>query len=165
MTYENRMGTMLPLRFVAVLLLAQAGLSGCQPEDTQPGLWLDGELVSENVADWSHTNAIQEIFIQTRSPYLLPHSTTIWCVELGGELYIGSYGDEKKRWENHVLSNPSARLGIDGRLYAVTISPVADARMNAALDQRYLEKYDMQAVFGSNVPAWWYYHVAQRTEE
>jgi hypothetical protein len=93
---------------VAALVAAVAVL-GCQPEDETPGLWLSGEIAPERVDDWRFTNDIEEIFVETRPWYGIPHSTTIWCVELGGELYIGSYGDEKKTWENNVARHPAAR--------------------------------------------------------
>ena len=74
-----------PRRCVAALVAAVAVL-GCQPEDETPGLWLRGEIALERVDDWRFTNDIEEIFVETRPWYGIPHSTTIWCVELGGEL-------------------------------------------------------------------------------
>ena len=80
------------LALLSVVLVATA----CQPEDETPGLWLQGETVEEKIADWSFSDDVEEIFIETRPWYRLPHSTTIWCVALDGGLYIGSYGEEKK---------------------------------------------------------------------
>ena len=68
--------------------LALASL-GCQPSETRPGLWLNGESVEAPVADWSFTDAFQNVFIQTSPWYGLPHSVTIWCAAQDGELYIG----------------------------------------------------------------------------
>ena len=153
------------IRQLAFLVFLISG-SACQPKDVSPGLWLSGDVVENTVDDWTFTDDIEEIFIQTQTWYLLPHSTTIWCVELNGELYIGSYAEEsaeeKKVWENNVVRNSAARLGIDGRLYEVSVVPVTNADTTSALDTRYAEKYDMAEVFGEHVPEWWYYQVSQR---
>ena len=144
------------------LLTALTGLA-CQPVDEHPGLWLAGDTVREEVSDWSFSDPIEEIFIETRPWYRLPHSTTIWCVALDGGLYVGSYGDEKKAWERNVERNPEARLSIAGRLYEVTLEPVTDGDLIEAIDTAYSRKYDMVEVFGDEVPDWWYYRVAQHT--
>ena len=135
---------------------------GCQPEDVQPGLWLDGDLVQEQIADWQFCSAVEEIFIETRTWYGIPHSTTIWSVVLGGDLYIGSYGEEKKTWENNIAANSNARLRISGRLYEVVVTPVANPEATAAVNESYHQKYDMGEVFGNEIPDWWFYQVTQR---
>ncbi len=147
------------------LLTAQAIASGsiaCQPKDVRPGLWVRGEAVEERVEDWSFTDDIEEIFIETRPWYGVPHSTTIWCVDLNGKLYIGSYGDKKKAWERNIARNPEARLAIQEKVYEVTVAPVTERGRIEALDATYTQKYDMVEVFGEEVPDWRYYHVAQR---
>ncbi len=146
-----------------VVLVAAVVVLGCQPEDETPGLWLDGEAALEWVDDWSFTNEIEEIFVETRPWYGIPHSTTIWCVELGGDLYVGSYGDEKKTWEKNLVPEPQARLAISGKLYDVTLQQVEDPGRVAALDAAYAQKYDMADVFGDEIPAWWYYKVNARS--
>ena len=146
---------------VLLLLCAALLIVGCQPRDVRPGLWVRGELVEDRVADWSFTDDVEEIFIETRPWYFLPHSTTIWCVERDGALYIGSYGEEKKTWEQNVARNPAAKLAISGRRYDVTVAPVTDPALVDELDLLYAEKYDMAEVFGEEVPEWWYYAVVQ----
>ncbi len=145
-------------RCLAALVAAVAVL-GCQPEDETPGLWLRGEVALERVDDWSFTNDIEEIFVETRPWYGIPHSTTIWCVELGGALYVGSYGDEKKAWEKNLARDARVRLSISGKLYEVTLAPVTEPGQIKALDAAYAKKYDMAAVFGDVIPEWWYYQV------
>lgn len=145
-------------RCVAALVAAVVVL-GCQPEDETPGLWLRGEIV-EWVDDWRFTNDIEEIFVETRPWYGIPHSTTIWCVELDGDLYIGSYGDQKKAWEKNLARDPTAQLAIAGKLYQVIVAPVIEPNRIDALDAAYAHKYDMGDVFGDELPDWWYYRVA-----
>ena len=137
---------------------------GCQPKDESPGLWLRGESVEAHLDDWRFTNDIEEIFIETRPWYGLRHSTTIWCVELDGELYVGSYGDEKKAWEKNIARDPEARLRIAGKIYQVKLTPVTDPDLTDALHAAYAQKYDMVEVFGDDIPQWWYYRVAQRSQ-
>jgi hypothetical protein len=149
-------------RFPAALVAAVAVL-GCQPEDESPGLWLRGEAAPERVDDWRFTNDIEEIFVETRPWYGIPHSTTIWCVELDGALYIGSYGDEKKTWEKNVARDPRVKLAIAGKLYEVSLVPVTEPSQVEALDAAYAQKYDMVEVFGDVIPEWWYYQVVARS--
>ncbi len=149
-------------RGVAAVVAAVA-LLGCQPEDETPGLWLRGAIESKRVEDWRFTDDIEEIFVETRPWYGIPHSTTIWCVQLGGELYIGSYGDQKKAWEKNLARDPTALLAIAGKLYEVTVAPVTESDRVEALDAAYAQKYDMADVFGDTIPEWWYYHVAPRS--
>jgi len=153
------------IQLIGALAIIVAGL-GCQPKDVRPGLWLSGELVEKTVTDWTFTDEIDEIFIQTSTWYLFPHSTTIWGAEMGGNFFIGSYGygdpdEDRKHWENNVARNPEAKLRIDGKLYKVTVTPVTDARQIAKLDKRYNTKYDMVDTFGDELPNWWYYRAAQ----
>ncbi len=149
-------------RLSVLTLLAVVVVTACQPEDEAPGLWLRGEAVEEKIADWSFSDEFEEIFIETRPWYGIPHSTTIWCVALDGGLYIGSYGDQKKAWERNIERNPDARLSITGRIYDATVAPVTDGDLIEALDAAYARKYDMVEVFGEEVPAWRYYQAAQR---
>ena len=146
-------------RRVALLTTVMVAL-GCQPHDETPGLWLRGEIVEERVEDWRFTREIDEIFVETRPWYGIPHSTTIWCVELGGELYVGSYGDEKKTWEKNIASDARAQLAIAAKLYRVTLTPVTTRLRSQALDAAYAQKYDLAEVFGDALPSWRYYHVS-----
>jgi hypothetical protein len=146
---------------LAVLALVLVS-AGCAPEDERPGVWLRGEVVEDRIDDWSFSDDVEEIFIETRPWYGIAHSTTIWCVTLDDALYIGSYGDEKKAWEKNVARNPEARLSIAGKLYEVTVTPETDTELVEALDRTYASKYDMEEVFGDDLPKWGYYRVDQR---
>ena len=132
----------------------------CQPKNERPGLWLTGEPAEATVQDWRFTDDVEEIFVETRTWYGLRHSTTIWCVEQGGLLYIGSYDDDIKYWERNVTRNSAARLRIENRIHDVTLTPVADSELTRKLDARYAAKYDMAEVFGDELPTWRYYSVA-----
>jgi len=131
----------------------------CQPRDVRPGFWLRGESVAEHVDDWNFAGDVEEIFIETRPWYGIPHSTTIWCAEIDGKLYVGSYGEEKKTWEGNVARNPEAKLSIDGKIYEVRVTAITDPALTKSIDVAYTQKYDMAEVFGDDLPEWWYYSV------
>ena len=128
-----------PLVLLAISVLAV----GCEPKDVRPGFWLGGEDVSSRVEDWQFTDQIDEVFIQTRSWYGIPHSTTIWCAHVADELYIGSYGEDKKLWE----------IKRD------------DATQRDVVGMAYQRKYDMAQIFGEEIPPWSFYRVEQDANE
>ncbi len=145
-----------------VLLLILLLTAACSPKDERPGLWLGGDEATALVSDWRFTDEIQEITIETRPWYLLAHSTTIWCVQHQGKLYVGSYGTEKKFWEKNITRNPQARISIAGEIYKVAISLLDDEALSRAVDTAYNRKYDMAEVFGDEIPRWWFYRVEQQ---
>ncbi|MBW2387504.1 MAG: DUF2255 family protein [Deltaproteobacteria bacterium] len=153
-----------PLALLLIVLLSVLELA-CQPKDETPGTWLRGRDASEDVSDWTFSEAVDEIFIETRPWYGIPHSTTIWCVSLDAKLYVGSYGGEKKWWEQSVAHDKRARLRIEGRLYDVELTPVSDPELVLALDLAYTKKYDMAEVFGEDIPPWRYYAVTLRSRQ
>src|ERR1035441_451779 len=73
-----------------VLVLLVLSVTGLDPKDRRPGLWLKGDLVTTPVTDWSFTDKIQTVKVQTRTWYLLPHSVTTFCVAYNGQLYLTS---------------------------------------------------------------------------
>ena len=40
-----------------------------------------------------------------------------------------------------------------------SIEPVPEGALSEAIRVRYFEKYDMEEVFGEEVPDWWFYRV------
>jgi hypothetical protein len=145
------------LTIVCLLVL----LASCQPSDVRPGFWLNGTLVETEVGNWNFATDIEEIFIETKPWYGLPHSTTIWCTVLDGKMYIGSYGQEKKTWEKNIARDSKAKLSISTNLYTVDVTSVTDQSLIMQLNSSYNNKYDMAAVFGDELPEWWFYQVEQ----
>jgi hypothetical protein len=72
---------------------------------------------------------------------------------------VGSYGEDKKTWENNIARNSEAKLRIDGKIYKVRVSPITDATLTKTVDVAYTQKYDMAEVFGDDLPLWWYYSI------
>jgi hypothetical protein len=153
------------IRRSLVLLAISVLVVGCEPKDVRPGFWLGGEAVSSRVEDWQFTDQIDEVFIQTRSWYGIPHSTTIWCARVANELYIGSYGKDKKYWEINILRDNRARIRINGKIYDVTVTKLDDATQRGVVGMAYERKYDMAQIFGEEIPPWSFYRVEQDANE
>jgi hypothetical protein len=133
---------------LAALLLILS-FTGFEPKDCpsgygswscrMPGLWLKGERVASPVSDWSFTDKIPEIKIQTQTPFLLPHSVTIYCAVYNGNLYVTSY--RGRLWVEDVIRDPHVRLKIGDQLFDRTLSVVDDPAEKAAVLQAKGKKY------------------------
>jgi hypothetical protein len=136
-------------------------LVACNPADRRPGLWLRGET-APYPADWSFTQSIPDIFIEVTTPYLVPHSVTIWCASMNGDLYVGARAPQTKRWPGWVDDDPNVRLGIDGKIYEVTLVPLDDPAVLARLLPIYARKYQLPAQAPPDAPVSRYWHVVAR---
>ena len=122
-----------------VLLLVALRITGFGPHDRTPGLWLKGDLVTTPVADWSFTDQIPQIEIQTQTPFLLPHSVTIWCAVYNGNLYVTS--NPGKLWNDDIVRDPHVRLKIGDQVFDRTLSTINDPAEKAAVLQVKGKKY------------------------
>jgi len=83
---------------ICMAITIAVSLAGCfGPQDRRPGMRLPGE-VTPTPSDWSFTDDHPEIAIEVRTPYFLPHSVTIACGSLDGNLFIGASDPETKHW-------------------------------------------------------------------
>jgi len=130
------------MKRLCFLVVCVCGLSACEPQDTDPGFWLSGELQTEFPADWSFTNDHPEIFIEVSTPYLLPHSVTIWCGEVDGDLYLAAGSPEEKNWPGWVDDEPNVKLQIGESLYPVVLVPMVDETAIAPVRQAFATKYN-----------------------
>ena len=76
------------------------------------------------MTDWSFTDKIQQIKVQTQTRFLLPHSVTIWCAVYDGGLYLTS--NPSRTWVQDVMRDPHVRLKIGDRLFDRTLSIIDD---------------------------------------
>jgi hypothetical protein len=115
---------LLPLAAIVVWL----GLAGatCGPWGRTPGLMLFGEPVAEGVRDWSFVEPHSEIAVETRPPWLLPHSVTTSWLLVDGALFIPARDAAGKRWVRNALQRPDVRIRIGDRLYSTRLAPVED---------------------------------------
>ncbi|PYU29549.1 MAG: hypothetical protein DMG31_17045 [Acidobacteria bacterium] len=130
-----------------VLLLVVLSITGLEPQQRTPGLWLKGNLVTTPVTDWSFTDRVETVKVQTRTWYLLPHSVTTYCVAYNGQLYLDSFyraGVEYphgRSWNENVARDPHVRLKVGNNLYDVTLVHVTDPAEKAALRELKAKKY------------------------
>ena len=118
-------------------------MAACEPDDRRPGLWLSGEIQETLPDDWTFTDAHPEIHVQVSTPYLLPHSVTIWCAEADGHLYIGARAPETKNWPGWVDDDRDVRLEIAGSIYPVRLVPVTAAAEIQRVGAAYASKYNL----------------------
>ena len=128
-------------KFVGILAILL--LAGCQPEDTSPGLWLSGTL-QPFPEDWSFTDSHREISIEVATPYLVPHSVTIWCADLDGDLYVGAAVPESKNWPGWVMDDPDVVLKVGDDIYEARLTRLQDADEIGRIRGVYADKYDLE---------------------
>jgi hypothetical protein len=137
-------------RVRSALVLVALLCAACEPQDRRPGMWLSGEVVKEPVSDWSFTDALREIFLETRTWYGIPHSVTVVCVGLGDRLYVpsvyrerGEFPDER-RWNQNVVRDPRVRLKIGEQIF----------ERNAVLVEDPAEWQEVLDAFSRKSPFW-----------
>jgi hypothetical protein len=117
-------------------------LASCiDPADRRPGLRLGGEVVEESGGDWSFTDAHREIAIETRSPWLLPHSVTIFCAAKDGRFFVAARNPDGKRWVDNVDRDPDVRLEIGGRVYEQRLVALKDPEDITTAQDAFAAKY------------------------
>ena len=111
-----------------ILFLGVTRVTGFEPHNRTPGLWLKGNLITTPVADWSFTDNIPKVKLQTQTWYLLPHSVTIDCAAYDGQLYLWSVypAGTSRSWNDNALRDPRVRIKIGNEVYDRTLSLVTD---------------------------------------
>lgn len=131
-----------------ILLLVVLRFTGFEPKDCSnastlacraPGLWLRGKPVIAPIVDWSFTDKIQAVKVQTQTSLLLPYSVSAWCVVYNGNLYLTSY--RGRRWVENIIRDPHVRLKIGNQLFDRTFFVVSDPAEKAAVLQAKGRKY------------------------
>jgi hypothetical protein len=144
-------------------LFALLSLTSCiDPADRRPGLRLSGEVVEEGGGDWSFTQDHREIAIETRTPWLIPHSVTIICAAKDGRFFVGARDPDRKRWVSNVDRDPDVRLKIGGRIYEQRLVALEDAEDLETAYAAYLAKYGWPETPADDRPPLRYFEVVAR---
>ena len=120
------------------------------------GFWLSGDLVKTPITDWSFTDTIPSVQIETRTWYLLPHFVRTYIARNGTQLYLFSEyfaprpGQPDHRddfpnarfWNRMVVRDPRIRVKIGNRLFQMQAYPLRDSGQVAVARQAFLSKYD-----------------------
>jgi len=126
-----------------ILALVVLRFTGLNRHGRIPGLWLTGNVVTTPVTDWSFTEKVPNIGLQTQSRFLLPHSVTINCLDYNGQLYVSSvYPPGTPRgWNDNVMRDPHVQIKVGNNLYERTLVLVADPAERDAVLQVRARKY------------------------
>ena len=153
----SRIGALMICAFAIALSVA----CSIEPSDERPGLALAGEVHRQMVGDWSFTSDAHDVFIETAIFGFIPHSVTIWCVNLGSQLYVSADEPDGKLWVFNVARDPNVRLKIGDRVYEQKLVLVTDTETMAEIDSEFAEKYDYEEEEYEDVEAA-YWQVVER---
>jgi hypothetical protein len=123
-----------------VLLAAALVAVGCGPTSLIHGGQLDGEAVAAPVEDWSFTDAVRTIQVETN--LAAPYSVNAWCVAKGPHLWVTAGGGEGAQWGKNLLEDGRMRIRILGKLYPRQAVRVSDPNEIALVRGLYATKYD-----------------------
>jgi len=126
-----------------ILILIVLRITGFGPHARTPGLWLKGNVVATPVTDWSFTDKIPVVQLQTETSYMLPHSVNINCLNYNGELYLVSVypAGTPHTWNDNVMRDPHVRLKIGDDIYDRTVALVTDPAEQEGVLQARHNKY------------------------
>ena len=110
---------------------------GIDPVDRRPGTRLSGTLQALP-QDWSFTDAVQEVQVQTHPWWGVPYSVTVVLARDGQTLYSPSIYSEPaafpgtKFWNRIIAANPDVLLRVGENLYPLRLRPAASPSETAA---------------------------------
>jgi hypothetical protein len=144
-----------PLFLLPILL----GAGPCGPIT---GGRLDGDARGPLPADWSFTQDLSTIHVETNPA--APLSVTTWCFTDGAALYVPSRNAARKAWVQNVTADPRVRLRVGAELYAARLERVTDAAELRRLIPLLRAKYRM-ARWGmsddpADAPGTWFFRVS-----
>lgn len=129
-----------------ILALVILSITGLDPNQRRPGLWLKGHAASFP-ADWTSADQHPTLLIETHPWYLIPHSVTIFFVTASGNLYLhadyppGQTFPGGKSWTAAIAHDSKVRVKIgnqvfDGRAVLIT-DPAEFNRLFEAFRKKY----------------------------
>lgn len=119
------------------------------------GFWLSGDPVTTPISDWSFTDAIPTVQIETRTWYLLPHFVRTDIARNDAHLYLFSeyfaprpgqpdHRDEfpsARFWNRMVVRDPRIRVKIGNQVFEMRAYPLTDPSEVAVAREAFLNKY------------------------
>jgi hypothetical protein len=128
------------------LLLAVLAITGLNPNQRRPGLWLKGDVASFP-ADWSFADKYPTIMVETHPWYFVPHSVTIFFVTDKGNLYLhadyppGRTFPSGKSWTANVGHDPNVRIKLGNQVFDCQTVLVTDSTIFNALFEVFRKRY------------------------
>ena len=151
-----------------ILVLVVLRVTGLDPQERRPGLWLTGDVVTTPVTDWSFVAQYPTDKLQTRSWYLLPHSVTTNFIVSNGQLYLTSIFlpgtfPQSKSWTTNIVRDPQVRVKFGNQLFDCNLSVVTDPAEKAPLIEAYAKKYpDLMASIATHGQMLYLFHAQQK---
>jgi len=99
------------------LLYAVALAIPIDPDERRPGTRLSGTVVEDANPDWSFLANRQQVYVQTNTWYLIPHSVTTISFVSDNELYIPCGWCDGKQWPKNVDADPRVTVKIGDNIY------------------------------------------------
>ena len=141
-------------------MIVAALLMGIGPFDRLPGARLVGGLVDGPIASWRFVEKAGQCQLETRPQY--PHSVTVNCWHLDGQLYIGCMRCQGKVWSRYVVETKLARVKIASQVYRVTLERTTDPQ---EMTLSWAARWDLLGrarPVGSVPEHYWLYRVTSR---
>jgi hypothetical protein len=144
----------------AGLVVVATLLMGMGPLDRLPGARLVGPVVDGSVDSWRFVEKAGQCQLETRPQY--PHSVTVNCWHLDGQLYIGCMRCQGKVWSRYVVETKLARVKIASQVYRVTLERTTDPQeMTLSWAARW-DQLGRARPVGSVPEHYWLYRVTSR---
>jgi hypothetical protein len=110
-------------------------------------------VVTTPVADWSFTDKISTVKVQTRDRLGLPYSVATYCVSYDNQLYLTSVYQpglppypRGRHWNENVARDPHVRIKIGDQLYDRILVYVTDPDLRDAVIRNKAKKYPKQVI-------------------
>ena len=151
-------------RLPPALLVLIPVLLGAGPCGPIAGGRIEGAEAPTFAADWTFTNAVSTIQVETRPAD--PLSVTTWCFTDGATLFVPSKGAVRKPWVQNVTADPRVRLRVGDAVYVAQLERVTDDAELRRILPLLRAKYRMARWGMSDDPAaardTWLFRVAPR---
>ena len=141
---------------LVLLLLVVLSITGFEPKDRRPGLWLKGDAPTSQVTDWTFINQVPTVKVQTHTWYLLPHSITTNCVSYNGKFYLTSIYPKGvpypngRVWNRDVARDPHVKIKVGNTLYNTRLVLVSDpAEKEGALAAKWTKYPNLRTESGN----------------
>lgn len=102
---------------LVVVLYLVAIFLPVDPAERRPGTRLSGGMADDQNTDWGFVEGRTRAWVETRTPYLVPHSITVSAWEDAGQLYVGCRECDTKVWPRRVERDDRVRVKIGDSIY------------------------------------------------
>jgi hypothetical protein len=141
MMQSRGIGTALRSLLIATVVTGESMAAPVTPGNLNEGApmkWTTAELEKIVKADDLHIAPYREDGMTYGTP------TWIWCVQVGGDLYVRAYNGTASRWYQAALKQKAGKIEATGTTYLVNFEPVTGS-INESIDSAYQSKYNSSA--------------------